>query len=106
MVILIISMGINVFFFTGKGINITNNKHIHQEQYKQQSMLSIGLFANQGRLSWERICIDRGSTGGSEFYNKYETILDFLMTLSPEQSLMSKITQGYIYYPVLNRITK
>ena len=53
-------------------------------------MLSIGLFAVQGRLAWETIELT------SKFYEEYESISKFLMTLSPEQSLMAKIKKDII----------
>jgi len=84
-IILAVSIGINVWFFSGKGIQIYNyTRNInHQEQYQQQwqGMLSINQFMTQGNtLEWKLVkCL-------------LEDVPAELNKLHPISSLYCKIT--------------
>ena len=57
-ILLTISIGINIWFLSGKGIIINNNTTNHQEQYQQQwqGQLLINQWAYQGNtIEWKLV---------------------------------------------------
>lgn len=57
-IVLIISIGINIWFLSGKGIVINNNTTNHQEQYQQQwnGQFLINQFMVQGdKIEWKLV---------------------------------------------------
>ena len=57
-IVLAISIGINIWFLSGKGIVINNNTTNHQEQYQQQwqGQMLINQFMVQGdKIEWKLI---------------------------------------------------
>jgi hypothetical protein len=80
------SVGLNVYFLMGKGIQITN--HYKQYQNQQQAQLIVGLRGSEGVLEW-RVA-------------KPSDPIEFLSTLSPEQALFAKFDRTRVIYPVLS----
>lgn len=85
--ILLISILINIYFLSGKGIIVSYTYHQEQFQNQQQAQLILTPFSAAGHLVWKE--------------EKPVNIVEYLNHLAPEQSLMAKVQNGSIYYPVL-----
>jgi len=101
--ILAISLGINIWFFSGKGIEINNFTYNRQYQYQQQfqGQLLINQWTAEGnKIEWKMIEVD---------YDKITIELD---KLHPISSLYAKVTRMpstgvcLIYYPEIFTKTK
>jgi len=82
-VLFVISLAMNVFFISGKGVHITNRYEQHQNQ--QQAQLVLGLCSAGGHIRWRA--------------EHPDNLIPFLETLSPEQALFAKITRSQVIYP-------
>lgn len=93
LLLLLLSIGLNVYFLMGEGIRIFNDNRIynHAHQNQQQAQLIISLFASQGQLSWETYSLKDLENKGFNQECFTDRVNAFLNSLAPEQSLMAKI---------------
>lgn len=81
--LLLLSVGFNVYFLMGKGIQITN--HYKQYQNQQQAQLVLGLHPHEGHIEWH--------------VAKPADPMEFLNALPPEQALFAKCDRMRVIYP-------
>jgi hypothetical protein len=100
-ILLTISIGINIWFFSGKGIVINNNITNDQRQWQQQwqGQLLINQWTSQGNtIEWKTIETD------------YDNIISDLNKLHPISSMYAKIikfdSKIEVYYPKIFTKTK
>jgi hypothetical protein len=100
--LLVISIGFNVALLIGKGINIKNEYHQEQYQNQQQSQIMVGIFNTKGNLKWKLYSFDDiQKMSFSKGMKVDDAVNQFLITLSPEQSLYAKIYNTYVIVPEL-----
>lgn len=92
-----VSVGLNVYFLMGKGIQIDRSVHTHQEQYQSQATLVMPPLEMLGLIEWRWKYLGTMSTGLD--------LAKFLNTLSPEQAYMGYPYDNYFVYPVIKEGT-
>ena len=79
-VLLVISIAVNVYFLSGRGISIDKSTHLHNEQF--QGQLQMNLWLAQGdKVDW-LILLDN---------KDFKAVHDALMALPPQESYFAKI---------------
>lgn len=95
-ILLVVSIALNIYFVTGRGINIDKHEEIHKHQEHFQSQLIINLHQSHGAAKWKSI---NWKNAG------FKTLAEYLDTLPPEQSYFSKPTGFYeeVEIPVMEQ---
>lgn len=86
--LLILSLGLNIFFLYGKGIHITNTYNQQQYQNQSQAQLLIHMWMAKGKIKWRTFTTEDRTKMNLDSWE------DFLNTLSPEQALFAKVILG------------
>ena len=101
-VVLAISIGVNVWFLSGKGIVVNNYTTNHQEQYQQQwqGQLLLNQWTAQGdKIEWKSIIMNAQSPE-----NEAKRITEELNKLHPISAFYSRVYYhssrcSIIFYP-------
>ena len=100
------SIGLNVFFLLGKGINIDKRTIVHNHQEQFQGQLMINQYYHKGnKIEWK---VKELSGGANDLILK---TISFLQTLHPTSSYFAKIVRvnhvrWYVLYPDLMELKK
>jgi len=96
-VLFLASVGLNVFFLMGKGINIDKSTTVHQHQEQFQGQLMINQYYHKGnKIEWELRKFP---------FERPEELISYLNSLHPTSSYFTKITfvagtlKFYVYTP-------
>jgi len=89
-VLLLMSIGINVWFFSGKGINVTKNTYITNDQRQWQQQYSGQLMIQQwmvqgNKVEWKHKAIND--------FKSIDELIAFRNAMPPDSSYFSSIVE-------------
>jgi len=89
-VLLLLSIGINVWFFSGKGINVTKNTYITNDQRQWQQQYSGQLMIQQwmvqgNKVEWKHKAIND--------FKSIDELIAFRNAMPPDSSYFSSIVE-------------